>query len=88
VVADEYLKSILDPQLHRALALLSNLHVIHVIDSLSRPDANGRTYYISCEMDCGDRFKPGEVQTDDNACVTLKLAILGGYVPEKWSDDD
>ena len=92
VVADEYLKAIrphIDDRLHQALTLLFNVHVIHAVDVRVKVGHGESTHYVdSCGMDCNDYFKAGEIATDDDACVTLKLAILGGYVPEKWSDDD
>jgi hypothetical protein len=66
---------------------LVKVHDITVIQK-SRGEEKEKWRLEECTSDCCDIFTPGNATTDDNTCVTLKLALLGGYVPERWISED
>lgn len=67
---------------------LRELVKVHDITVIQKGRGEGNWRLEECTWDCSDIFTPGNATTDDNTCVTLKLALLGGYVPERWVSED
>jgi hypothetical protein len=76
----------MDSMLHEALTLLCNRH--DIINVEKRPQGASPAWTMNCESDCSDYFDAGKVATDDNDCVTLKIAIVGGWQPVEWNKED
>lgn len=90
VVAKKYLEQYrisIPPDIYKLLEEQVGYHAIYSIREREEKDSEYTHAVNDCESGCADYFKAGDTDTDDNACITLKLAILGGYVPQVWEID-
>lgn len=89
-VAAAYLQRMYSKNPIAISGILKLLLECHKILAIEEETNNNYKWVVECDAGCGDYFNAANVETDDNRCPTLKMAILGGYGPVQWhvEDDD